>query len=377
MLIPRLTKDGHEVVVSAIAGLHGAEIEWDDPELDDFAPVRVRPSGQYGFGVDTLIPYIVDERPDLVLTVMDCRMLGQIAEQLREAPLACWVPADTSPLSRPEQAFLAKSQAMPIAMTRWGEQLLRDADGVAMPAYIPHGVDTAVFTRQLGTYNHVGQQVEDRDMLGVPQDAFIIGMVAANSDGMRKGFPEQFEAFRRIRAVNEKVHLMVHTVARSAQGCDLEQLAMEMGIAESISFSQPAPQIAGNIDDAHMARIYRASDVLSLCSYGEGFGVPLIEAMACGTPVVTTDFGAMKEIAAAAGFMVAGDPFWNPVHKSWWYRPSIDSIASGYRYFAAMKGKEGMESLSQRARARGCQYDIDVVFNEGWRPFLAAWEAGR
>lgn len=372
LLLPRLQKDGHEVVVSAINGLHGGDIEWQGREPGDAPePVRVLPAGQYNFGVDTLPAYIVDEQPDLVLTIMDCRMLGPIAGVLKDTPLACWVPGDTEPLSRPEEAFLKSSGARAIGMTRWGQQRLQEA-GIDDAAYIPHGVDTAIYT---GTPGDTRLQLEARERLGIPWDGFVIGMVAANSDAVRKSFPEQFEAFRRLRESNAKAHLCVHTVARSQSNWNLEELAMEIGIANDVSFSQPMPQLTGRIGDDHMVSLYRAFDILSLCSYGEGFGVPLIEAMACGTPIIATDFGAMREIADTTGILVEGSPFWNPVHRSWWHRPNIEDIAYGYKHYAKLKGTSAMTQLQRRARARGCEYDADVVYNDGWRPFLAEWEA--
>lgn len=373
LLAYKLQQDGHAVVVSAINGLHGASIDWTDPDYTDAKPIRVLPAGQYGFGVDTLPAYIAEEHPDLVLTIMDCRMLGPIAGVLQSAPLACWVPADCSPLSKPERAFLEASGALPVAMTRWGEQQLRDA-GFEDTVYIPHMVDTTVYSWDYDNESGEPAGVDERRRVGIPEDAFVIGMVAANSDAVRKGFPEQFEAFRRFRKHNEKAHLVVHTVARSAEGWNLEELAMEFGIHDDVSFSQPLPQLVGLIDDQHMATLYRAFDVLSICSYGEGFGVPMIEAMSCGTPVVATDFGAMREIAKDTGFLVTGEPFWNPVHKGWWTRPHIGSIVAGYQYFAMLKGKQQWYERYRQCRQRAADYDTDVVYNECWRPFLNDWE---
>jgi glycosyltransferase involved in cell wall biosynthesis len=48
-----------------------------------------------------------------------------------------------------------------------------------------------------------------------------------------------------------------------------------------------------------MAATYSAMDVLLAPSHGEGFCVPLIEAQACGTPVIATDFSAQPELVGA------------------------------------------------------------------------------
>jgi glycosyltransferase involved in cell wall biosynthesis len=58
-------------------------------------------------------------------------------------------------------------------------------------------------------------------------------------------------------------------------------------------------------DDETLARVYAASDVLAQPSLGEGFGIPVIEAMACGLPVVISDGGALPEVAGGAARVVS------------------------------------------------------------------------
>jgi glycosyltransferase involved in cell wall biosynthesis len=377
LLIPRLLAGGHKVVVSCVSGLNGAEISFPVPRPDPVTGgtmtthVRCLPAGQFSFGVDTLPAYIADEEPDLTLLIMDCRMLGPVADQLASLPgkLAAWVPSDTSPLSRPELAFLSVSKAHPIAMTRFAEKLMF-AEGLA-PSYVPHMTDTQVFKPDNSSdYPDVLAEArrEDRRELGIPAEAFVVGMVAANHDAVRKGFPEQFEAFRRFRSSNLRAHLVVHTVGRTDRGHDLYQMAADIGLDENaISFAPPMPQLTGRIDDKHMAKLYRSFDILSLCSYGEGFGVPLIEAQACGTPVVTTEFGAMAELGEL-GFVVDSEPYWNPVHKAWWGRPSVQMIADGYMYYAKSDG--GSDAYRRRLREWSLNYDVDNVYQGAWCPLL-------
>lgn len=61
----------------------------------------------------------------------------------------------------------------------------------------------------------------------------------------------------------------------------------------------------GQLDPLPLSYIYSACDVLCQPSLAEGFGVPVIEAMACGLPVVCSDGGALPEVAGGAATVVA------------------------------------------------------------------------
>ena len=60
----------------------------------------------------------------------------------------------------------------------------------------------------------------------------------------------------------------------------------------------------GRIDDAELAAAYRGARVLVFPSLYEGFGIPALEAMACGTPVVTSEGSAMAEVTDGAAVLV-------------------------------------------------------------------------
>lgn len=64
------------------------------------------------------------------------------------------------------------------------------------------------------------------------------------------------------------------------------------------------PGWVGRVDDAELAALYRGARCLVFPSLYEGFGIPVLEAMACGTPVVTTRGGATEEVAGGAAVLV-------------------------------------------------------------------------
>lgn len=74
-------------------------------------------------------------------------------------------------------------------------------------------------------------------------------------------------------------------------------LAKELGVWERT-------RLAGPLSDETLAALYCAADVLAQPSRAEGFGLPVVEAMACGLPVVVSDGGALPEVAGDGGMVV-------------------------------------------------------------------------
>jgi glycosyltransferase involved in cell wall biosynthesis len=63
-------------------------------------------------------------------------------------------------------------------------------------------------------------------------------------------------------------------------------------------------ELVGHVDDDDLARLYRSAEAFVFPSRFEGFGLPVVEAMASGTPVVTTTAGSLPEVAGDAAVLV-------------------------------------------------------------------------
>ncbi len=77
----------------------------------------------------------------------------------------------------------------------------------------------------------------------------------------------------------------------------LRPLARRLGVAARVVF-------AGAVDDETLRALYHAAVALVYPSLGEGFGLPIVEAMACGCPVVTSNISSMPDVAGDAALLV-------------------------------------------------------------------------
>lgn len=291
------------------------------------------------------------------MTLLDVWVLD--ARMCSEFNLAAWVPVDHDPAPPRVSAFFQQSQAIPLAMSRFGEERLEQFD----PIYVPHGVDTKTFVPH--------DQRQARRKLGLPGDDFIVGMVAANKGNpSRKSFAEALQAFARFRSDHEDAKLYLHTDLDGAfsGGMPLAPLIESLGIpADAISFPDPYAIHFHPMAPRTMAAVYSAMDVLLNPATGEGFGIPVMEAQACGTPVIVTDFSAMREVCGA-GWKVEGTPTWTP-QNAWQVVPKVEDIVDALEQARSLP-VAARRRMSEQARAHALKYDVDVVMVEHMLPAL-------
>jgi glycosyltransferase involved in cell wall biosynthesis len=114
-----------------------------------------------------------------------------------------------------------------------------------------------------------------------------------------------------------------------------------------------------------LAALYTDADVLLATSAGEGFGVPVIEAQACGTPVIVSNWTAQPELVGD-GWVVDGQPLWDSFQNSWFFTPHVGQIVRALEEsYERDRGKPSADALKFAE-----QYEADRVYAEHWRPVL-------
>ena len=185
---------------------------------------------------------------------------------------------------------------------------------------IPNGVNTAVF--------FPGEERLGKDLL-------FVGNITEN-----KGLRYLLTAFANIQGQIPGVRMVI--AGDGPERAAFEKLAQHLGIAEDVVFTGAKPQQS-------IAEMMRAAKVFVLPSLSEGFGVVLLEAMACGVPCIGTSVGGIPGILNhGTGLLVPpGDPgalgeailrlIQSPALREEMRRKGIDQVACQYSWQAISK----------------------------------------
>ncbi len=174
------------------------------------------------------------------------------------------------------------------------------------------------------THNGVDQRFFEARAPEGPRAPYLL---AVGTLEPRKNIPVLLEAFRRLRADGRDLTLV---------------LVGRQGWADPLPRGDLAAHVrlTGAVSDAELPELYAGAACFVLPSLYEGFGLPLAEAMAAGTPAVASDIAALRE--------VGGDAVR--------YAPPSDPGALADTIRAALDRSEESATLSQRARERARQF---------------------
>jgi glycosyltransferase involved in cell wall biosynthesis len=169
---------------------------------------------------------------------------------------------------------------------------IRSAYGMAEAklAVVPQGVDDS-FGR-----------VEDEDVLRATRERWVGSdrpfIVFVGKLSQRRNIPVLMRAFALAKERASLPHALL-LMGPNHLGLPLDELARELGIEDSFV------QTDGKVEShSELASLYSAADLYVSASAYEGFSITLVEALACGTPVVTINRAALSEIAAGAALLV-------------------------------------------------------------------------
>jgi len=301
-LAQHLTKKGHEVhyMGNAYMGMTLNNFELYDGTKCNF---KLYGELQHSYFKNQISHILKTNMIDRFIILLDTFMLFPWFMDIDTAPAKTffWFPTDGGGgLPKGCENILRKIDA-PVCISRFGQKQVKDYHNMDVE-HIPHGVNTQAFKKLDQTKRN-----ELRAKYGL-QDKFVIGVVARNQP--RKNLDRTFKAMSLIKDKMPNAMLFMH--------CDpddpaqpiwqMRSLIQKFNLENRVVFS--GMNAHQGFPDKEMVNIYNLMDCFLLTTSGEGFGIPIIEAMACEVPVVATRYTTTEELVeknkAGYGISLAG-----------------------------------------------------------------------
>ncbi|MBF0338931.1 MAG: glycosyltransferase family 4 protein [Nitrospirae bacterium] len=142
--------------------------------------------------------------------------------------------------------------------------------------------------------------IKATDLLNTIKDTYNLPdnfIFALGTIQPRKNIPRLLKAFAMLCEKPSFKHWLVISGAYGWKNKDVYSSIANLGITDRVRFT-------GYVNDIDLPGIYNLADVFVYPSLYEGFGLPIIEAMACGVPVVTSNVSSIPEIAGGCALLV-------------------------------------------------------------------------
>ncbi|MFM7173577.1 MAG: glycosyltransferase family 4 protein, partial [Caldilinea sp.] len=162
----------------------------------------------------------------------------------------------------------------------------------------------------------------------------------------RKNFVRLIEAFHQARGQGRLPHRLVIGGGKGWRYEAIYQRVSDLNLHEQVHFT-------GFVADADLPALYSAADFFAYPSLYEGFGLPIVEALACCTPVLTGDNSSLPEAGGAGAFYVNAE--------------EVDAIAQGLVQLATDP------ALRARLRQAGLLHAAQFTWQRSAEQLLAAY----
>ena len=357
---------GYDVYVIGIA-FHGESIKLRDN-------ITLLSMGEERFGDDILEFYLNKLQPAFLISLLDLYMDDYILKiDLAKygTKWIKWFPLDSVDMI---ESWIHTINLYPncVTFSEISNRLVKEYCLRDVPN-IPHMVDTDIF-KPLTPEEKSAFRI--RSIALKPED-FVLGAVGRNQ--IRKMHPQMMTGFARFAANKANAKLVLHCGYRNsmhqgwpAQGWNLEEIARQLNIPrDKLVWSTEHDTWFAKfmMTPEKMKILYNTMD-LHWLSANEGFGIPAIEAMACGVPNIIADFTTGKELTKNG---TIGKLY--PIISTWWQPVGVrwgmddpNAVADALQYF--YDNPDELKKHSKEARAYAEEkYSYKVVMPQ-WLKLL-------
>lgn len=303
LLAQSLSKAGHSVHFFANA-YNGTTIK--NAELIDGTEFNFKIYGEMtqSYFANSMRALLTEIKPDKMFILLDSFMLYQsnfLNQDTSPAETYFWFPSDGGGGMPKDCEKILMKINNPVAMAEFGQKQVKDYYGLDV-GHIPHGCEKDRFYRLPDD-----QRNELRAKWGL-QDKFVIGVVARNQP--RKNLDRTIKAMSLVKDKISNAVLLLHLDPNDPAGqiFKIKSLIQKYNIENRVVFT--GMQAHKGFDWSEMNNVYNVMDCFLLTTSGEGFGIPIIEAMSCEVPVLATDYTTTPELVlnnkAGLGIKLSG-----------------------------------------------------------------------
>jgi glycosyltransferase involved in cell wall biosynthesis len=185
-------------------------------------------------------------------------------------------------------------------------------------------------------------------------------ILAIGSADPRKNIAALLQAYAHLPAHIQERFLLAIVWTHNYLAPELAEQAAALGITHRLRFLERVP-------DEDLAALYSAASMFVFPSLYEGFGLPVLEAMSCGTPVIAADNSSIPEIAGDAALLVAAQD-----------QPTIAAAITRVATDIALRERLTVSGLRQASRFSWaqCAHATIAVYERVRTPQLMAERAG-
>lgn len=230
---------------------------------------------------------------------------------------ACYFPVDAQ--LDPTWTDILGAVEFPVAYTEYGKSQATRALGVPNGdnkmdrlrreaikrlRVIPHGVDEC-FTPLPGTRDDMRAELTGGEI--GPGDTLLINVAVHQR---RKGLTQTIQLYHALREQHPKLRLYLHCEpVNQSEGSSLPMVLRQLGIKKGVHFPPQSYFVHGRptLADEKLNRLYNAADLFVSTSLGEGWGLPVTEAMGAGCPVAAPAHTSLLEIIGYGESTIYGD----------------------------------------------------------------------
>jgi glycosyltransferase involved in cell wall biosynthesis len=335
------------------------------------------------WGKSRHIEMLAKIEPDVVVMLHDAQLLLNLLFEnqfdkdnifIKYRPIITYIPIDS--YNRPPGwSTLLTKTTNAVAMSKFGQESMPGSQ------LVYHGVDTDRFyrvskDRPITTSSGIvcTSKTDCKRAFGWDPDDFWILRVDKNSG--RKDFGATIRAVWPVMKRHKNVHMHLHTTSGRSQEDALlitDMLTREPDVHDRFSLPGLHNSFEGWPEEDLVA-LYNAADLFVSTSRGEGYGLTLAEAAACGLPIVAQNVSAIPEVVGPGGILVEPQRLITTPNGSDLWLADVDAFTDAIERIYGSRGAQ--RDLGEAARAHVAQFswdDATTSFNT-YINSLATWE---